>query len=86
MAKVITAEWKEALEMLSDCRIIREPVLQGQAQIDILLEDPAGRRFLLEINSVPLPAMVGNLLAVNGAFGMRVLAPVPGEKFRDIVF
>ena len=86
MAKKITSTWQEALDLLSDCWVIRKPLLNGPSELLMLMEDPAGQKFILEILTRAQPGLSGNIMVVNAVFEINIKTPEPGDRFGDVVF
>ena len=87
MAKQLTKTWQEATKMVSDCKIIGEPVVQRDGtDVVFLLEDPVGQRFFLHITSDAMVGLNGNILSVKSQQNIRAFEPEEGDTFREIKF
>lgn len=52
----------------------------------MLMEDPAGQKFILEILTRAQPGLSGNIMVVNAVFEINIKTPEPGDRFGDVVF
>lgn len=86
MARKLTNQWREALDLTTHCRVIRPPQLVDPCTIHFLLEDGAGQRFIFQLRAKGLPSLSGNILIVNATFEIDAFEPMPGEQFMDITF
>jgi hypothetical protein len=70
--KRINSNFAEALMMLAHCRIMGRPGIQlGDVQaLMFLLEDPAGQKFVLKVESSPDIKVVGGLMKLVGNFNI----------------
>lgn len=64
LGKSLTNNWQDAVGMLSECRIVKAEVLLP-ADVQILLQDPAGQKFVLRIVGAAGVSLTGNLIALN---------------------
>lgn len=81
MAKLITADWKEALKLLSNCRIEKTPHLAAPDTLLFLLKDPVGQSLLLRVISVPQVGLNGNIIVASGVFRLECFEPEGMDTF-----
>ena len=87
MAKKLTATWQEAMEMVSECKVVQKPVVDAaQGTLVFLLEDPAGQTFMLSLRATVNPAMQGNIMTINTGLQIDALEPQPGDRVGDRTF
>ena len=85
MAKLITGKWQDALKMLSQCRIEESPVLISPDKLALLLKDPVGQVFVLQITARPKLGLSGNVVVANGEFVIECLELELGDRFGDFM-
>lgn len=83
MAKLITGKWEEALKMLSDCKVVQTPGVPRPDTLVMVLQDPTGQQFILEVRSRPMLGTNGNLVTLSGAFEMKCMEPEPGDRIGE---
>jgi len=72
MAKaVITNQWKEAIELFAECKIMGTPKLSAVNQMVFKLRDPAGQEFFVTLTATGNVVRNGNLLAIAEGFVME---------------
>ena len=70
MGKSLTTNWHDAVAMLSDCRIVKAEV-QSSARLTVLLRDPLGQQFLLDIVGMSALGLSGNIVTLNS--GLQII-------------
>lgn len=85
MVKPITTKWQDALDMVSECKVVRKPQLVG-TELLFLMEDPVGQKFLLQVRSKAIPGLSGNILTLAAGFEVIALELEAGDRYGDLVF
>ncbi len=85
MAREITKTFQEAIDMVSDCKIVAKPQIQTNTSAGdtalFLLEDPAGQAFVLRITARATPKLNGTMLTVDASHAIHCLELEAGDTF-----
>ena len=83
--KEITADWQEALGMVSNCRVIRAPqVIENGRTLLLLFEDPIGQQFVLRVIADATLGVNGTVVTLQTFHRIRALEPQEGDRYMDI--
>ena len=85
MAKQITGTWQEAMKMVSNCKIMSTPNVNGPV-IEIVLQDPMGQVFAIRFVAGPVPQMNGNILTIGAQQDIVAVELEKGDRVGDFTF
>ncbi len=92
MAKKLTKTNQEALGLVSNCKILAEPIITPAgsgtaAVISMLLEDPVGQKFLIQYKISAALGLSGNVMLLNCSVGeIAAFELEQGDNFREFTF
>ena len=70
VGKPLTTSWQEAIGMLTECKIVKTELVPP-GDLHLLMQDPAGQRFLLRVLGVASIGLSGNIVVLNAALNIN---------------